>query len=188
MGNNTWENALDPFPAARGAAAASFTTSKDISPDPEPVLLANELKVGSRLELEAYGEFSTTGTPTLQLGFHYGVALGGLSSTGVILAASGTITTGTATAWPWHCKWVGQVTAVGSSGAIYGHGVLDLGTSLIAFAASALPITAAARAVTIDTTTAKTIGVLAAYSASSASNIVRVDHFTAKIINQGKTS
>ncbi|MBV9290968.1 MAG: hypothetical protein JO222_00855 [Frankiales bacterium] len=185
--NYTYENLLDPFPSARGTAANTFTTSKDVSPTPLPATAANELKLGSKVELEAFGEFSTTGTPTLQLGFHYGVAAGALSSTGVILAASGVITTASAAAsFPWHLKWLGIVTATGATGAIYGSGILDLGTSLIAFASSALPITAAARSVTIDTTTAKTFGVLAAYGTSSASNGVTVDLFTAKIINQNK--
>jgi hypothetical protein len=185
--NQTWENALDPFPAVRGVAANTFTTAKDVSPVPLPFLAANELKLGSKLELEAFGEFSTTGTPTLQIEFLYGVAAGALASTGVVLAASGAITTATtAAAFPWHAKWVGIVTAVGATGSIYGHGILDLGTSLIAFAASALPVTAAARAVAIDTTVAKTLGVGAAWSVSSASNSITVDHFTAKIVNQNK--
>lgn len=188
MSNLTWENLLDPMPSARGSAIASFTTAKDVSPTPLPQLAANELKLGSKLELEAFGEFSTTATPTLQIEFLYGVASGGLASSGVILAASGAITTGTASAWPWHAKWVGIVTSLGSSGVIYGHGILDLGTSLTAFAASAMPVTAAARSVTIDTTTVKTLGLGAAWNASSGSNSITVDHFSAKLINQGKTS
>lgn len=185
--NQTWENLLDPMPAARGAAFATFTTAKDISPVPLPQLAAGELKLGSKLELEAFGEFSTTGTPTLQLEFLLGVAAGALASTGVILAASGAIATATgAAAFPWHAKWVGIVTAIGAAGSIYGHGILDLGTSLTAFAASAMPVTAAARAVAIDTTTVKTLGVGAAWGTSSASNSITVDHFSAKIINQGK--
>lgn len=189
MPNQTWENALDPFPSARGAAFNTFTTAKDVSPVPLPKLAADELKLGSKLELEAYGEFSAATGVTLQLGFHYGVAAGALSSTGVILAASGAIVVGTTpAAWPWHLKWVGIVTAIGAVGSIYGQGVLDLGTSLTAFAASAAPVTAAARAVAIDTTVAKNLGVLAAWSASAAGNSVTVDHFTAKLINQGKPS
>lgn len=187
MANLTYENLLDPFPAVRGAAFATFTTGKDVSPVPLPQLAANELKLGSKLELEAYGEFSTTGTPTLQLEFLHGVAAAALASTGVILAASGAITTASgAAAFPWHMKWVGLVTAIGASGSIYGQGVLDLGTSLTAFAPSAMPVTAAARAVAIDTTVAKFLGVGAAWGTSSGSNSITVDHFSAKVVNQGK--
>jgi hypothetical protein len=49
-----------------------------------------------------------------------------------------------------------------------------------------MPVTAAARAVAIDTTVAKTLGVGAAWGVSSASNSITVDHFTAKIVNQNK--
>lgn len=188
MGNNTWENLLDPFPAARGTAANTFTTAKDVSPVPLPYCNGNELRLGSKVELEAFGEFTCATGITLQLGFLFGVAAGAVASGGVTLAASGVITTGTSpTAWPWHAKWVGIVTATGTSGSIYGQGILDLGTSLIAFASSSMPITAAARAVAIDTTVAKTFGVMAAWGTNGAGNSVTTDLFTAKVINQGKT-
>lgn len=188
MGNLTWVNLLDPFPSARGTAVTTFTTARDVSPTPLPSTNGTDLKLGSKVELEAWGEFSTTGTPTLQLGFIYGVAAGAAASGGVTIAASGTITTASAAAaFPWHLYYCGVVTAVGTSGVLYGQGQLDLGTSLIAFAISSAPITAAARSVTIDTTVAKTFGVMAAYGTSSASNSVTVDLFTAKVVNQGKT-
>jgi hypothetical protein len=189
MANNTWENLLDPFPTARGTAVNTFTTARDVSPTPLPFTQGYELRVGSKVELEAFGEFSTTATPTLQLMFLYGVASAAVASGGVTLAASGAITTATgAASFPWHAKYVGIVTAVGTTGAIYGQGILDLGTSLTAFASSAMPVTAAGRSVAIDTTIAKTFGVGAAYGTSSVSNAVVVDLFTAKVINQGKTS
>lgn len=186
--NATWENLIDPFPNVRGVAANTFTTAKDVSPVPLPLLAANELKLGSKVELEAYGEYSNTLTPTLQIMFLFGVAAGALASTGVILAASGAIATpSTVTSLMWHAKWIGTVTAVGLTGSIYGHGILDLGQSLTgAPAPSPMPITAAARAVAIDTTTAKTFGVGAAWGTSSVSNSITVDLFTAKIINQNK--
>lgn len=189
-GNNTYENLLDPFPATRGVAANTFTTAKDISPTPIRTVLGNELKLGSVVELEAYGEFSTTGTPTLQIGFAYGMTQGGLASTGVTVAASGAITTATgAASFPWHAKVLLLVTAIGTAGTMYvPSGILDLGTSLIVSAGSWMPVTAAARAVTgIDTTVVKTFGVFAAYSVSSVSNAITCDVFTAKIVNQGKT-
>lgn len=188
MANYTYENLIDPFALVRGAAANTFTTAKDVSPVGLAQLAANELKVGSKLELEAWGEFSTTTTPTLQLMFLLGVAAGGLASSGVTLAASGVITTGlNAAAWPWHMKWAGVVTAVGTSGSIYGQGILELGTSLTALAQSAMPVTAAARAVTIDTTVPKTLGVGAAWGTSNVANSLIVDVFNPQVLNQGKS-
>lgn len=101
---------------------------------------------------------------------------------------SGTITTGSgAASWPWHLKWVGICTTVGSSGVLYGHGILDLGTSLTAFASSAVPVTAAARSVTVDTTAVKSWGIAATWGTSSASNSITVDVMNVQVLNQGKT-
>lgn len=192
MGNNTWDNTLDPFPAVRGAAFNTFTTAKDVSPVPLPVSYGNELRLGSRVELEAWGEYSSSATPTLQLGFAYGItSAGGLLSTGITIAANAaTANVGTPAAWPWHMHWAGVVTAVGTGGVIYGSGILDLGSSLTAMNPGInIPVTAAARSVTsFDTTVQKAWSVFAAWGASAAGNQVIVDVFTAKIINQGKTS
>lgn len=186
MGNNTWDNALDPHPVARGSAKNTFTTYQDVSPLPLPSSYANELKVGTKVIIEAYGEFSTTGTPTLQVGAIYGATAG--AAGGVAVAQSAQITTGSgAAAWPWHYKYGGIVTAVGSSGVLYGSAVFDLGTSLTAIAASPAPVTAAARSATIDTTVAKLWGIGATWGTSSASNSITVDVFTVQILNQGKT-
>jgi hypothetical protein len=148
----------------------------------------SELKVGTKIQLEAVGEFSTTGTPTMRLGFAYGItAAGGLLSTGVELAGSALTATGTtAAAWPWHINYFGIVTAEGATGVIYGSGIQDLGSSLIAIGATAIPVTAAARQVTFDTTAKKTWHVFAEFGTSSASNQVRVDYFNVKVENQGK--
>lgn len=180
MGNNTWDNLLDPHPTARGAAKNTFTAIQDISPTPLPFSYANELKLGTKIIIEASGEFSTTVTPTLNIGVYYG-AVAQVWNSGAITTGSG------AAAWPWHLHWKGIVTAVGASGVIYGHGILDLGTSLTAFTPSALPVTAAARSVTVDTTAAKAWGLAGTWSVSSVSNQVIVDVMNVQILNQGKT-
>lgn len=191
MGNPTWDNLLDPHPIARGTAKNTFTAYQDVAgvasnPASLPSSYANELKIGSKVIIEAYGEFSTTGTPTLQIGAIFGAVPG--AAGGVAIAQSGVITTGSgAAAWPWHYKYNGIVTAVGASGVLYGAGVLDLGTSLTAIAASPCPVTAAARSATIDTTVAKLWGLGAAWGASSASNGITVDLLNVHILNQGKT-
>jgi hypothetical protein len=188
MGNTTWVNALDPFPIARGAAANTFTTAKDVSPTPLKYSYANELKVGTIVQLEALGEYSTTGTPTMRLGFAYGItSAGGLLSTGVNLAASDLVATVTgAAAFSWHLNYIGIVTADGGTGTLYGHGYIDLSSSLIAAGSKPIPITAAARSSTIDTTAKKTWHVFAEFGTSSVSNQVIVDVFNVQIHNQGK--
>jgi hypothetical protein len=180
MGNNTWDNCLDPHAVARGTAKTTFTAIQDISPTPLPQSYANELKLGTKIVVEAVGEFSTTGTPTLAIGVYYGAV--------AQVWNSGTITTGSgAAAWPWHLRWNGIVTTVGSSGVLYGHGILDLGTSLTAWSPSSVPVTAAARSVAVDTTAAKSWGIAATWGTSSASNSITVDLLNVQILNQGKT-
>ena len=103
------------------------------------------------LYLYANGEFSTTGTPTLSLGFWFnGAALAAPTS---ILAQSSAITTGSgAAAWPWECWWRGRLRSIGASGSFKGTGSLILGTSLTAVSLVPIPITQALRTVSVDTT------------------------------------
>lgn len=188
MGNSTWVNSLDPFTLARGAAKNTFTAWQDISPLPLPATYANELKIGTAIELEARGEFSTTGTPTLQLGFIYGATAGATGGT-VLAQTAATATASGAAAFPWHLHYTGIVTAIGAAGlTIYGHGIADIGSALTTMTSTFYPVTAAARAVaSMDSTTMKLWGVGAAWGASSASNQIIVDVFSAVLYNQGKT-
>lgn len=195
MGNNTWNNTLDPFSTARGPAVNTFTAFRDVAgttgnPGSLPTTIGNELKLGSIIHLDARGEFSCATGITYQLGFIYNAVAG--AAGGTTLAASGVITTGTnPAAWPWVLEWEGLITSIGLAGAnsvIYGQGTLQLGTSLIAFALSAIPITAAARQVSIDTTIKALWGVGCAIGTSGAGNGVRVDSFNVLIENQGKSS
>jgi hypothetical protein len=155
------------------------------------VIYGNELRAGSKIELEAWGEYSGVTGNTFRLGFAYGItSAGGLLSTGVELAGTALTAMGTTpTAWPWHMHYGGIITAVGTAGVIYGSGILDLGSSLTAIAVgAAMPVTAAARSKTIDTTIQKALSVFAEFGTSAAGNSVTCDVFAAKITNQGKTS
>lgn len=171
------------YPQAAGAAFTTFTALQDVSPLPLPLVYGYQLRVGQKIDLEAEGEFSTTGTPTLSLAFLYGATAGAAGSP-VVWAQTGVITTGTtAAAWPWHLHARGLVTAVGTSGSIILQGYLDLGTSLTAASSTWAPVTQALRTTTIDTTANKLIGVGAAWGTSSASNSIKVNNFTALLMN-----
>ena len=173
-----WQQPLPPFHIASAAAYANSVTLSDVSPLPHKSFPANYLVIGTELEITAWGQFSTTGTPTLLLGFYYGAVAG------VALAATAATTTGSgAAAWPWSMVYYGKVRTIGTTGTITGQGVLQLGTSLTASTAVALPATAAARTVTIDTTTLKNITVGAQWGTQSVSNTLTCDDFSVKIIN-----
>lgn len=154
-------------------AVNTFTTKQDVSPSPLAVLPPGRLVPGTKLNLEAWGDFSTTGTPNLTLGFWQGTRAASITGD---IALSSVITTGSgAAAWPWHMVWSGTCTAVGTTGTLIGSGFLVFGTSLTAVSLFPIPITAALRTVTIDTTIERAVGVSATWSASSASNQVTVN-------------
>lgn len=166
----TWESLLNgPAQVAAGSAYASSVTLTDVSPTPNTAISANSLVPGSVIRLTAFGVFSTTGTPTLLLGFYYG------GVAGTAFAATTAITTGSGvTNVPWRLEYTGIVRSVGSSGTIMGQGFLGMGTSVSAWNFIPFPQTALAT-VTIDTTTAKNVTVGAQWGTSSASNTLRCD-------------
>ena len=180
-------NSLDPFTNIRSAAVNTFTTARDVGGAPLKYTIADELTIGTMVQLEAVGEVSTTGTPNFRVGFAYGItSAGGNLSTGVELAGTALAGVATGAAWAWHINYFGIVTAVGTSGVLYGSGYADIPTSLTAGTTGPIPTTAAARSATIDTTAKKTWHVFAEFGTSNASNQVRVDYFNVKIENQGK--
>lgn len=180
MPRQYWVAPLSPLHVVDGSAFNTFTTFQSIwgtgAASPNIVIPGNTLEVGSELHLEADGEFSNTGTPTLGLGFLYGAT---------VLAAGTALTTVTAaTSWPWHAEWNGRVRTPGSSGTIQGSGWWMLGISLTAFSVvQAMPATLALRTVTIDTTAATAISPGAVWGTSSASNTIKVNRFSAWLVS-----
>ena len=178
MPNQFWVATQPPYLTADGTALASSTTLTDVSAAPQLTVPANYIHLNTRIQLDADLTFSTTGTPTLLLGFYYGGVAGSA------LAASSAITTGSgAASWSARLTYSGKVTAVGSSGSIIGHGTLDLGTSLTAFTTRPIPEVAASRTVTIDTTAAKALTVGAQWGTSSASNTITCNNFVLTWLN-----
>lgn len=174
MARQYWVTPLAPFPIGDGAALASSAALTDISPIPPRVLAANALEVGSILRLTASGRFSTTGTPTLAIGFYYG----GIA--GVALCATSAVTTPSGvTNQTWRCEAEVTVRTVGSSGTALGIGVAE---NISTVATNMMPATAPAAA-TIDTTTAKSLTVGAQWGTSSASNTITCHFFLAELVN-----
>jgi hypothetical protein len=174
---------VPPFPGAASAAFNTFTTKQNVTTlGNVPVIPMGKLRAGSKLAVRAAGNFSTTGTPTLGLGFWIGTRA--LAMT-IDLAIASLITTGSgAAAWPWIMEWDGICTKADVSGTLLGQGKLYLGTALTTFGSPVpIPITQALRTVAIDTTIERAIGVSAAFSASSASNQVQVDDMRVLILN-----
>lgn len=186
--NATWENLLDPFPIARGAAVGSFTAFRDISPTPIAASMAGQLVVGTKVTIEAWGEHSGISSCTVQLGIIFNATAGAAGGT-TVAAETAAAFGATPVAWPWHLRYEGMITAIGASGSIDGMGIVDRSSSLVAMSATAMPVTAAARLVTIDTTVARPLwGIGCALGVSSASNTITCYGYNVEILNQGKTS
>lgn len=174
--------AIGPFAEAVGTAQTTFTTKKDISPQPLPVIRANKLYKGAKIHILARGEYSSLTGAVLTLGLWFGTRTGTITGD---LALAGAFTTGTTpAAWPWRMEWDGLCTATGASGSVNGDGYIQFGSSLTAFnAETPVPVTQALRTVTIDTTIERAIGVSGTWGASSASNSVTVNSMRLIIMN-----
>jgi hypothetical protein len=162
-----------------GAAFGTFTTRQDVSPQPLPVARAGDLFEGCKILLKASGEYSSTGTPTLVLGFYFGTSAGAIT---LPLGESSANATSTATTLPWSLELLGTVVATGTAGSIVAQGYCDFGTSLTAHTSTPIPITTALRTVAIDTTIDRAFGVCGTWNASSASNTVRTNVFLAGLL------
>lgn len=177
---------VPPFHNAAGASFGTFTTRQDVSPTPVPVILPYQLRIGSRIRIEAHGEYSSTGTPTIILGAYIGSGVGASgapSAITTVLAETNTISLATAAAWPWKIDLNLMVTALGTSGTLIASGNVHAGSSLTALSDVPIPITQALRTVTFNSTVANAVGVCATFSASSASNTVKVNSLFVSLLN-----
>src|SRR6185369_1208753 len=163
-----------PFATAAGTAFNTFTTRKSVDPLPIPVIPAGKLRRGSKIHLKAWGEYSTTGTPTMRLGFWIGTRALSITADLAVTALAATVSG--AANLPWWMEWDAIVTLEGTSGSIVGQGQAQLGATISTFSSETpIPITQALRTVTIDTTIERAVGVSCEFGASSASNQVIVN-------------
>jgi hypothetical protein len=174
---------VGPFPTAIGAAFGTFTTRQDISPQPLPTIQGGTLRLGSKFEVKAEGEFSTTGTPTLSIGCYVGTVAGSITTVLAEYTAAATGTT--AASWPWRLEYSGIVVGpLGTACSVVGNGTVQLGTSLTAYGTGiAIPSTLALRTITLDSTIARAIGVCATWGTSSASNTIKTYKLDVTLLN-----
>lgn len=154
MGNRTYWFAPVPPLGTVSSSPAISTTITDVSPQ-QTVLQGNQLELGTRIRLRAYGNYTaTSATPTLIIGFYMnqlGVAL--TTTPAVLGACAATAVNASAVSWPWMAEYEGQVRLItspanGITAQISGQGKVYLPASLTSFQAPlTLPATAAARVV-----------------------------------------
>lgn len=173
---DTYCSQLNP-PLLFSVTSDTFTGPQDLvagthSLGAQPCTIpANYLQTGTAIRTEAWGSFSTTGTPTLVFGVYYGTTA--LAVNVALTTASGAVTL------PWHLRTITHVRSIqpATSVVTITQGELWYGTTLTA--TTQIPIPGVALATTnLDNTAAQNWSVKATYSASSASNIVVLHAFT----------
>ena len=149
----------------------------------QPVIIpANYLKAGTIIRTEAWGSFSTTGTPTLVFGVYTGVGTTYTATNAINVAlttASGAVTL------PWQLNVTTIIRSTANYAAVVtiGKGELVYGTTLTAVTQIPLPGVALATS-NIDNSVAVEWAVCATYSASSASNIIVLHGFNVEELTQ----
>jgi hypothetical protein len=168
MPSQSWVALVPSLPAADGTALANSVTLTAISPLPDVTIPANFLAVGSRIRISATGRYSTTATPTLNLGIYYG-GVGGVAAgvTGAITMPS------TVTNLTWALEAYITIRTAGSAGTGMCTGKVQYGNAATTALAIMLPSSAPATFVA-DTTTAKTLVLGATWGTASASNTITV--------------
>jgi len=160
-----WAAPVGPLSSADGPPNTTAALA-DISPGglvigAAKTIYPGMLSPGTVIRLRARGE-ATQGTTanTLSIGFYWG----GVAGT-AIAAITGVTVAVSAAAWPWWLEWEGEVRATGSAGSVKGCGYLSPPTSLAGDQANfPIPVTAAARTVSVDMSAAKAVTVGAAFS------------------------
>jgi hypothetical protein len=171
---NTINTFTGPQDLIRATGNGAFAAQPCIIP-------ANYLKAGTTIRTEAFGSFSTTGTPTLVFGLYTGV-----TTTYTALAVNVALTTASgAVTLPWHLRTITTVRSTANYAAVVTmtQGELWYGTTLTATTQIPIPGIALATA-NIDNSVAVEWAVCATYSASSASNIIVLHGWTVEELTQ----
>lgn len=171
---NTINTFTGPQDLIRATGNGAFQSQPTIIP-------ANYLKAGTVIRSEAWGTFSTTGTPTLVFGVYTGV-----TTTYTPLAVNVALTTASGAATlPWHLRCITHIRSTANYAAVVSitQGELWYGTTLTA--TTQIPIPGIALATTnIDNSVAVEWAVCATYSASSASNIIVLHGYSFEELTQ----
>lgn len=185
MSRQAWAESL--FVAtASGTAIASTTTETIIFPN--VTIPANYVADGRCLRLRAFGQYSTTGTPTLIFGLRWG------GVAGTILAKTAACTTPSGvTAACWDLDVLIQNRSNGSSGTVMANGTARLFAAVAGTVASATgeglvtPMTAGGvvtpAVATVDLTADTALSLTATWSASSASNTLTGLNYVLESLN-----
>jgi len=166
---------------ANGSSFASFTAAQCIGPSSGAGYLpANfflpTLGVGKSILVKAFGVLGTTATPNITVGVQLGTTQGNINASGVVATTGAVAGPASGSNMPWELDVIMTCTGTGASGSILADGQLKIYptattvNSLRCSSSAANPNTA----LTISTESAYYVELFAAFSASSASNVIQV--------------
>lgn len=148
-----WVAPLPPFHIADGTALTAAALA-DASPAPSIIIPSNTLELGSRLECQVVGRFTSTGTPgTVVIGIYLSASAAAIASGQALAITSAIVPVASSTNRTFRIEGNAQVRAVGSAGSILG----ALEVSNITSNGTDMAPATAPTAVTYDTTAPLTV-------------------------------
>lgn len=149
----SWLAGLPPFHTTDGPTITAAALA-DASPTPNIVIPSAFLEVGSRLEFQAYGRFTSTATPgTIVAGIYLAASAAAIASGQALAITAAIVPVASSTNRSWRIEGNCQVITVGATGTI--RGLLEV-SNITANGTDLAPATAPA-AVTYDTTVPLTV-------------------------------
>lgn len=171
MASSEWMSAWGPFHTADAGAVTASGALTELTPLPQIVIPVPALGqwAGKRLEFQAWGHYTTTGTQgTITFDLRMGAA-GAIGSMTSIAASSALTWVASQTNRFWHIEGNIAVRSIGSSGTCIGF--MDLGniTAGTADTPAAIAATAAGSTAAVDTTAARAVALGVTLSVASQS-------------------
>jgi hypothetical protein len=156
----------------------------DASPGPDPCYIPAFGNRGAKISITALGTYTTAGTgANITIGLYWGVPNAAIAGAVVLAASTATATVSTSSAvWPWKLEWDGTVqtltSGTGTLGTVFGSGTLKLPTSLTATAEQWVPVTAALRTVSVDTSVTRQLMLGITLSATTGTPSMTCNHLS----------
>lgn len=180
MSRQGWVQGVPPFHTADASALTASATLTEFSPTPQIFLPAGVIGeyAGIRLEVQAWGIYTTTATQgTITFGLYSGT-IGQAIGSAAALAVSPAVTwVASQTNRVWRMEGNVQIRSIGSAGTA----VAVLEASNLSSTATDMAATAAGSTVAIDTTVARYLSLGATLSVASQSITCR--YFGVRLVN-----
>lgn len=175
-----WVAPLPPFHTADGTAYTGTAAIGDVSPAPATVVPANALEAGSRLEFQAFGRFTSTGTPgTVVVGLYLCPPATTIATGNAIVATAALTVLASKTNQTWRLEGNASVRTVGSGTAATIIGCAEV-SNITTLATDIAPATAPAT-LGFDSTVANKIAIGVTPSVTTGSWTVH--YFGVRLVN-----